>query len=32
MTSYTYSPVLELADSCKSGAATNIIYGLALGY
>lgn len=32
MTSYSYKPVKELADSCKTGAATNIIYGLALGY
>jgi len=31
-TSNTYKPVLEVADSCKTGAATNIIYGLALGY
>ena len=32
MTSYSYSPVLNLAKSCKTGAATNIISGLALGY
>ena len=32
MTSYSYNPVIELADSCRTGAATNIIYGLALGY
>lgn len=32
MTSHTYNPVRELADSCRTGAATNIIYGLALGY
>lgn len=32
MTSYSYKPVKELADSCRTGAATNIIYGLALGY
>lgn len=32
MTSYAYKPVIELADSCKNGAATNVIYGLALGY
>ena len=32
MTSYSYSPVQELADSCKTGAGTNVIYGLALGY
>lgn len=32
MTSYSYKYVVELADSCRTGAATNIIYGLALGY
>jgi inorganic pyrophosphatase len=32
MTSHTYSPVRELAGSCRTGAATNIIYGLSLGY
>jgi len=31
-TSSTYAPVRELADSCKTGAATNMIYGIALGY
>lgn len=31
-TSNTYSPVLEVVEACKTGAATNIIYGLALGY
>mmetsp|Transcript_17096 Transcript_17096/g.33471 ORF Transcript_17096/g.33471 Transcript_17096/m.33471 type:complete len:794 (-) Transcript_17096:79-2460(-) len=31
-TSHSYTPVREVADSCKTGAATNIIYGLALGY
>jgi inorganic pyrophosphatase len=31
-TSHTYKPVRELASACKTGAATNIIYGLALGY
>lgn len=31
-TSYAYKPVREMADSCNSGAAINIIYGLALGY
>lgn len=31
-TSHSYSPVREVARSCETGAATNIIYGLALGY
>jgi len=31
-TSTQHKPVRELAESCKTGAATNIIYGLALGY
>jgi inorganic pyrophosphatase len=31
-TSHSYTPVKEVAASCESGAATNIIYGLALGY
>jgi H(+)-translocating pyrophosphatase len=31
-TSNAYEPVQELAQSCETGAATNIIYGLALGY
>jgi len=31
-TSYDFRPVQEMADSCNSGAAINIIYGLALGY
>lgn len=31
-TSHSYTPVRELADSCKTGAATNLIYGIALGY
>jgi len=31
-TSTEYRPVQKLADSCKSGAAINIIQGLALGY
>lgn len=31
-TSKEYQPVIELANSCKTGAATNIIYGLSLGY
>jgi inorganic pyrophosphatase len=32
MTSHTYEPVREVARACSTGAATNIIYGLALGY
>jgi len=31
-TSHSYSPVRDVAKSCETGAATNIIYGLALGY
>ena len=31
-TSDAYGPVRELAKSCETGAATNIIFGLALGY
>lgn len=31
-TSNNYRPVQEVAESCETGAATNIIYGLALGY
>merc|ERR1719384_1712759 len=32
-TSHSYSPVREVSQSCaEGGAATNIIYGLALGY
>merc|ERR1711957_509776 len=31
-TSFTYVPVRELATACKSGAAVNIIFGMALGY
>eukprot|EP01028_Stygiella_incarcerata_P002484 TRINITY_DN1467_c0_g1_i1.p1 TRINITY_DN1467_c0_g1~~TRINITY_DN1467_c0_g1_i1.p1 ORF type:complete len:736 (-),score=170.10 TRINITY_DN1467_c0_g1_i1:139-2346(-) len=31
-TSHAYKPVRDVAHSCKTGAATNVIYGLALGY
>jgi len=31
-TSHSYGPVREVARSCETGAATNIIYGLALGH
>lgn len=31
-TSENYAPVKEVAKSCETGVATNIIYGLALGY
>nr|PNR61668.1 hypothetical protein PHYPA_000091 [Physcomitrium patens] len=31
-TSNAYTPVQDVADSCRTGAATNIIFGLALGY
>lgn len=31
-TSHSYSPVRELADSCRAGAASNVTLGLALGY
>jgi len=31
-TSHSYKPVREVAHSCKTGAATNMIYGIALGY
>jgi len=31
-TSHSWGPVREVAVSCKTGAATNIIYGMALGY
>ncbi|CAA2966526.1 Hypothetical predicted protein [Olea europaea subsp. europaea] len=27
-----YSPVLDVADSYRAGVATNVIFGLALGY
>ncbi|MFM7854667.1 MAG: sodium/proton-translocating pyrophosphatase, partial [Flammeovirgaceae bacterium] len=32
ITSHTYQPVRSLAESCKSGAASNVTLGLALGY
>lgn len=32
MTSHSYKPVREVANACHTGAATNIIFGLALGY
>ncbi len=32
MTSHSYSPVRDLADSCKAGPASNVTLGLALGY
>lgn len=31
-TSHDFKPVRELADSCETGSATNIIFGLALGF
>mmetsp|Transcript_9526 Transcript_9526/g.12368 ORF Transcript_9526/g.12368 Transcript_9526/m.12368 type:complete len:771 (-) Transcript_9526:124-2436(-) len=31
-TSHSYQPTREVAQACETGAATNIIYGLALGY
>ena len=31
-TSYSHTPVKEMAQACTSGPAINIIYGLALGY
>lgn len=31
-TSHEYSPVRDMAKSCTSGAAINVIYGLSLGY
>lgn len=32
MTSHSYTPVREIAMACKTSVASNIIYGLALGY
>lgn len=32
VTSHSYGPVRELADTCKAGAASNVTLGLALGY
>lgn len=29
---FYFSPVQDVADSCRTGAATNVIFGLALGY
>jgi len=31
-TSFSYKPVQEIANACRTGAATNVIYGLAAGY
>jgi K(+)-stimulated pyrophosphate-energized sodium pump len=31
-TSHAYKPVREVAEASKTGAATNIIYGISLGY
>ncbi|XP_031483353.1 pyrophosphate-energized vacuolar membrane proton pump-like [Nymphaea colorata] len=31
-TSNAYGPVQDVADACRTGAATNVIFGLALGY
>ncbi|XP_068654964.1 pyrophosphate-energized vacuolar membrane proton pump 1-like [Aristolochia californica] len=31
-TSNAYNPVQDVADFCRTGAATNVIFGLALGY
>ena len=31
-TSHSYQPIREVAHSCKTGADTNMIYGIALGY
>jgi inorganic pyrophosphatase len=32
VTSHSYRPVRELADTCRAGAASNVTLGLALGY
>lgn len=32
VTSFSYSPVRELAETCKAGAGSNVTLGLALGY
>eukprot|EP00919_Chromeraceae_sp_WS-2016_P058234 GHVR01138356.1.p1 GENE.GHVR01138356.1~~GHVR01138356.1.p1 ORF type:complete len:154 (+),score=15.60 GHVR01138356.1:5304-5765(+) len=32
VTSHSYGPVRELADTCKAGAGSNVTLGLALGY
>eukprot|EP00919_Chromeraceae_sp_WS-2016_P040131 GHVR01095827.1.p1 GENE.GHVR01095827.1~~GHVR01095827.1.p1 ORF type:complete len:110 (-),score=3.55 GHVR01095827.1:42-371(-) len=32
VTSHSYGPVRELAESCKAGPASNVTLGLALGY
>ena len=32
ITSHAYTPVRDLAESCRSGAASNVTLGLALGY
>ena len=32
VTSHSYTPVRELADTCKAGPASNVTLGLALGY
>ena len=31
-TSNAHRPVRDVADACRTGAATNVIIGLALGY
>ncbi|KAL5054718.1 hypothetical protein RYX36_035400 [Vicia faba] len=31
-TSNAYSPVQDVIDSCRTGVATNVIFGLVLGY